>query len=336
MARSLRIQYAGALYHVMARGNGRARIFRNDEDQRLFLRTLSEACQRTGWRVHAWVLMGNHYHLVVETPEPNLVTGMQWLQNAYTRRFNVRHRGWGRLFGDRYKAVPVEGGGYYYETLLDYVHLNPARAGLVDVAKGQSVRDYPWGSIASGYVLGPGRRPGWLAAGEGLARFNCADTAKGRRQFVERLEERARREPQCGCGVPEVPVEADRRRSDLRQGWYWGSRGFSERLLALGEKLLGSARHRHAKGTPESRAHGVREAERRLEAGLARMGWNRSDLEGVPGSAPGKVALAREIWENTTVSLTWIAEHLHMCSAANASQQIRRQRLAVSSKRNEP
>jgi REP element-mobilizing transposase RayT len=74
--------------------------------------------------------MGNHYHLVVQTPEPNLVAGMAWLQNAYTRRFNTRHRAWGRLFGDRYKAVPVEGTGYYYETLLDYVHLNPARAGL--------------------------------------------------------------------------------------------------------------------------------------------------------------------------------------------------------------
>src|SRR4051794_24630833 len=104
---SLRIQYPGAFYHVMARGNGRANVFRDDGDRSLFLQTLDEACGRAGWRVHAWVLMSNHYHLVLQTPEPTLVVGMQWLQNAYTRRFNTRRRAWGRLFGDRYKAVPA-------------------------------------------------------------------------------------------------------------------------------------------------------------------------------------------------------------------------------------
>ncbi len=118
MARSIRIEYPGAFYHVMARGNRRESIFFDDEDRRFFLGTLAEACGMTGWRIHAWVLMGNHYHLLVETPESNLVTGMQWLQNTYTRRFNTRHRLWGRLFGDCYKAVPVEEGGYYYESLL--------------------------------------------------------------------------------------------------------------------------------------------------------------------------------------------------------------------------
>ncbi|HEY5813135.1 MAG TPA: transposase, partial [Terrimicrobiaceae bacterium] len=72
-----------------------------------FLGALGEVCKMTGWRVHAWVLMSNHYHLFIETPEPNLVTGMKWLQNTWTRRFNVRHRAWGRVFGHRYKAVPV-------------------------------------------------------------------------------------------------------------------------------------------------------------------------------------------------------------------------------------
>jgi REP element-mobilizing transposase RayT len=93
---------------VMARGNRRETIFHDDDDRRFFLATLSEACAMTGWRVHAWVLMGNHYHLCIETPEANLVAGMSWLQNTVTRRYNVRHRAWGRLFGDRYKAVLVE------------------------------------------------------------------------------------------------------------------------------------------------------------------------------------------------------------------------------------
>jgi REP element-mobilizing transposase RayT len=99
MARSIRIECPGALYHVMARGNRREAIYRDDDDRRFFLKTLAEGCAMTGWRVHAWVLMGNHYHLLIETPEPNLVAGMKWLQNTYTRRFNIRHRLWGRLFG---------------------------------------------------------------------------------------------------------------------------------------------------------------------------------------------------------------------------------------------
>ncbi len=108
MPRSIRIEFAGAFYHVMARGNRREAIFLDDEDRRLFVQTLGEACAMTGWRVHGWVLLSNHYHLMIETPEPNLVAGMQWLQNTVTRRFNVRHRAWGRVFGDRYKAVSVE------------------------------------------------------------------------------------------------------------------------------------------------------------------------------------------------------------------------------------
>jgi REP element-mobilizing transposase RayT len=108
MPRNLRIEFPGAFYHVMARGNRRETIFHDDDDRRFFLSTLSEACGMTGWRVHAWVLMGNHYHLFIETPEANLVAGMSWLQNTVTRRYNVRHMAWGRLFGDRYKAVLVE------------------------------------------------------------------------------------------------------------------------------------------------------------------------------------------------------------------------------------
>jgi putative transposase len=89
VARAVRIEYGGAFYHVMARGNRRERIFRDEADRVLFYQTLGEACERTGWRVHAWVLMSNHYHLMVETPEANLVAGMRWLQNTYTRRHKL-------------------------------------------------------------------------------------------------------------------------------------------------------------------------------------------------------------------------------------------------------
>ncbi|MGI8603326.1 MAG: transposase, partial [Verrucomicrobiales bacterium] len=98
MPRQLRIEMAGGMYHVMARGDRREPIFHGDADRELFLRTLGEACERCGWRVHAWVLMSNHYHLLLETPRPNLVAGMSWLQNTFTIRFNRRHRLSGHLF----------------------------------------------------------------------------------------------------------------------------------------------------------------------------------------------------------------------------------------------
>ena len=326
MPRSIRIEYPGAFYHVMARGNRRESIYTDDDDRRFYLKTLGEACGMTGWRVHGWVLMSNHYHLLIETPEANLVAGMQWLQNTYTRRFNVRHRLWGRLFGDRYKAVPVEGACHYYETLLDYLHLNPVRAGLVSPGRGQSVLDYPWSSAAGGHALRPHRRPSWLAAEAALSAFGCGDTAAGRRRWVERLDARAHAEARAKCGVPAPDAERDARRSDLRRGWYWGSQAFAERLLALGGAILSKNRHRSATASLEKCAHGEQEARRLAVEGLAAAGLSEAELKTLPGSDARKVAVAKVVWEQTTVGLKWLAVHLHMRSAANASQQIRRHR----------
>src|SRR4029450_1292009 len=216
----------------MARGNRREAIFRGERDRQLFLKTLGNACEMTGWRIHAYCLMSNHYHLLIETPEANLVAGMQWLQNPYTRRFNTRHRAWGRLFGDRYKSVIVEGHDpWYYTTLLDYIHLNPVRAGIVKVSQGQSLLDYPWCSVASGYALAPRARAPWLAVSDGLAAFDYKDTSADRRKFVERLDQRAREERRKDCGVAEGPE--DGRMSNLRHGWYWGTQAFGEKLRGM-------------------------------------------------------------------------------------------------------
>ena len=108
MARPLRIEYPGAMHQAMARGNQGRSIFRDAADRRRFVEVLGEACGKTGWRVYAYVLMGNHDHLLVETPEGNLVAGMKWLQGTYTQRHNGRHKVFGHLFQGRYKAVPVE------------------------------------------------------------------------------------------------------------------------------------------------------------------------------------------------------------------------------------
>lgn len=327
MARSIRIQAAGAYYHVMARGNRREDIFHDDDDRRFFLHTLSQACEMTGWRVHAWVLMSNHYHLFIQTPEPNLVAGMSWLQNTLTRRYNVRHRKWGRLFGDRYKAVVVEGADrYHYQTLMDYIHLNPVRARIIRPKAGQSVLDYPWSSIAGGYALPPKQRTKWLDVASGLKACNLADTAAGRRQMVERLDRRAVSEEIKNCGVPPQTAEVDARSSHLRRGWYWGTQAFGEALRKMAAAAM-------KKTAPKSRAyqkhelvreHGHRQAESWLGKGLKAAGLGAAELNRVKGSDPRKVLLADLLWRRTVVSQQWLAEKLVMHSPANVCQQLRR------------
>jgi REP element-mobilizing transposase RayT len=114
MARKLRVQYPGAIYHVLNRGDRRETIFRADQDRVLFIDTLAETCQKTGWQVHALCLMSNHFHLVLETPNANLVAGMKWFLGTYTSRFNRRHKLFGHLFSGRYKSLVVDGSGTGY------------------------------------------------------------------------------------------------------------------------------------------------------------------------------------------------------------------------------
>ncbi len=324
MARSVRIEYEGAYYHVMARGNRRDAIFLDDDDRRYFLKALAEVCGRTGWQVHSWVLMNNHYHLFIETPEANLVAGMKWLQVTVARRFNIRHGRWGHLFGDRYKAIVVDGGQpYYYETLMDYIHLNPARAGFVDAQKGQSVLDYPWSSLAGGYALPPEKRAKWLAATSGLAVVGLKDDSSGRRRMVERLDRRMLEEGDRSGLVP-LPEEVDARMSHLRRGWYWGRQEFGQKLLKIAERITRKSRCRSYERSPLNLAHGEQQAEQWIEEGLETAGLDARQLAVLPGSDVRKVALAKLVWENTTVSQGWIAQRLKMASPANVSQALRR------------
>ena len=154
MARALRMEYPGAIYHVMSRGDRREAIFGDDADRKRFVETLGEACAKTDWQVHAYCLMGNHFHLVVETPSANLVAGMRWFLSTYTARFNRRHKLFGHLFSGRYKSLIVDGeSNGYLQTVCDYVHLNPARARLLRPE--ERLSDYRWSSWPE-YLKAPG------------------------------------------------------------------------------------------------------------------------------------------------------------------------------------
>jgi REP element-mobilizing transposase RayT len=140
MARPLRIEYAGALYHVTSRGDRREDIYLDDADRLMFLEVLAEVCGRFQWVCHAYCLMSNHYHLLIETRESTLGQGMRQLNGVFTQRSNRRHHREGHVFQGRYKAILVQKEAYLLE-LARYVVLNPVRAGIV-----RSAREWPWSS----------------------------------------------------------------------------------------------------------------------------------------------------------------------------------------------
>ncbi len=299
MPRQIRIEFPGAFYHVMARGDRREAIFEDDEDLRRFLDTLGEACGFTGWKIHAYVLMGNHYHLLVETAEANLVRGMTWLQGTYTKRYNARHRMSGHLFGGRYKAVLVQAGrGEYYSCLLDYIHLNPVRAGIVTV--GKELDSYPWSSLVE-YRLPPTKRRKWMAVGFGLDSRGLPDTEAGRRRFLGGLESRVGQEAAEKAGLTEIDGQS--LHSSLRRGWFFGDRVFCEKLKKLSADAVQGHRESGNYRGSEMKAHDETRAEEIVSLGLEVIGLGEADLTKLPMSDDRKALIALEVRSSTTMSL---------------------------------
>jgi len=304
MARKLRVQYPGAIYHVMSRGNRRERIFVDDQDRRKFLQTLGEACEKTGWQVHAYCLMDNHFHAVVETPQPNLVDGMKWLLGTYTSRFNRRHRVVGHLFSGRYKALPVDGSGNgYLRTACDYAHLNPERAKLLRPE--EPLRQYRWSSYGE-YLKLPRLRSKWLRVDRILGEMRIPkDSAAGRREFERQMEERRRLDQ--GQGMKQ-----------LQRGWYLGDEEFRRELLAQMDGKMG--RHH---GGAERRESAEKRAQKILQEELRRRGWDHNELKKRRKADPGKVEVAGRLRKETTMNWQWIAAALVMGAADYAAACVR-------------
>jgi REP element-mobilizing transposase RayT len=295
MARKLRLEYEGAIYHVMNRGDRREPIFLDDKDRLLFLETLEQACGKTGWQVHSYCLMPNHFHLVLETPSANLVSGMKWFLATYTGRFNRRHKLFGHLFSGRYKSLIVDGSGNgYLRTVCDYVHFNPVRAKLLRLT--QKLGHYPWSSYRE-YLRSPGRRPAWVRTDRLLGEMGIPkDSTAGRRQFEQMMEQRR------GMDDPETF-------EGLRRGWYLGDQAFRAELVEQMGLRMGAEHYGE-----ERRESDEQKAERIVTGELKRRGWKESALGLRPKADMVKIALAKRLRKETTMSLKWIALRLQMGS----------------------
>jgi REP element-mobilizing transposase RayT len=300
--RQIRVEYPGAIYHVMSRGDHREAIVQGDADRELWLKTLGETCAKCDWQVHAYCLMTNHFHLVVETPLANLVSGMKWFLGTYTVRFNARHQLRGHLFAGRYKSLLIdESDDHYLRVASDYVHLNPARANLISAE--ERLEHYRWSSYPA-YFQSPLARPPWLRTDRVLGEHGVEEESRvARLEFSRRME--AARVTANDPGANE-PL--------LRRGWRLGGEAFLARLL---DKLDGrvSENHQARERTDTAEA----KAERIIQASLRELGWTENDLRERGKCKPEKVQIARRLRAETTLSLRRVAQRLNMGTWTNTS-----------------
>ena len=216
MARPLRLEFPGAVYHLTARGDRREPIFADESDRLLFLELLGKEVRQQGWLLYAYCLMDNHYHLLLETPEPNLARGMRRLNGVYTQVFNRRHQQVGHLLQGRYKSILVDKDSYLME-LCRYVVLNPVRAKMV-----AAVKHWPWSSYLSTVDKAP--CPDWLAADRVLALFGNTPAA-GRRGYERFVGQ--------GAGLPSVW-------GNVSGQIFLGNKAFLKRMQKMAQSKPGS------------------------------------------------------------------------------------------------
>lgn len=294
MARKPRIEFAGAIYHVLNRGNYRADLFETAGAAQAFVDCLFETCEKSGWRLHAYAVMRNHYHLAVETPQGNLVAGVHWLQSTFGNRFN-RFRGErGRAFQGRYQAILVEP-GVHLRQLVDYLHLNPVRAGIVPLAQ---LAQFRWSSYRH-FACGERGRPvaltceAWLQAAGGLT-----DSPEGWRSYHDHL----------AWLMADVGRQKEAAFERMSRGWAHGSEGFRV-ALAQDFKEMAAA---WDWGGEELAEINRLDWSRRLTAGLQAVGRTVDEAPSAAKAAPWKVALAAWMKRQCNVSNRWLGEQLHM------------------------
>ena len=187
MARPLRLEIPGSVYHVTSRGDRREPIYDDDDDRTRWLEVVSQVCDRFNWRVHAYCQMDNHYHVVIETPDANLSKGMRQLNGVYTQYYNRRHNRVGHVYQGRYKAILVEKEAYLLE-LCRYVVLNPIRAHMI-----KDMGDWSWSSYLA--MTGKTSAPDWLETDWLLGHFSL-QRKRAMSKYIDFVRE--------GIGLPAV------------------------------------------------------------------------------------------------------------------------------------
>ena len=291
MARKLRIEFPGALYHVINRGNYRRDLFESVGAGEAFLVALAEGVKRYDWRLHAYVLMRNHFHLAIETPKPNLVEGMHWLQSTVATRFNRFRQERGHLFQGRFQSLVIEDFSALGR-VVDYIHLNPFRAGIVTAAQ---VGDYRWSSL---FRFLRGTHMHGMVAQEWLhSRGGWNDDSQGWASYRTYLSELA-------------ADSAEQKRQGLEgfsRGWAIGTRGWRQ---ALAQEY---AHRKLSVGMEREQIQELKHAawESELEARLASHNKRQADLQTQPKAMAWKLAVAREL-RDAGAAVAWIAKHLHL------------------------
>ncbi len=300
----------------MARGDGGKMVFEGDKDHFVWVDILERACGRFGWRVHAWVLMGNHFHLLLETPEPNLVAGMKWILGVYSQGWNRRRDRHGHVFQGRYKSVVVNGeerDGSYFKIVADYIHLNPVRSGWVGGSTGKNLKSWRWSSFQA---YAGGKVPNWMETRRVLKAFRLSDNAAGGIAYGRYLEARA---------ADLATAVSDSSLAELRRGWYLGEKDFADRLLE-GISASGKPDGRRSSFSGEAAsAHDEAEADRIAKVGLAafEMPDSLAELVGRGKWMREKGVIATVIRKRTGVLNRWIADRLGMGHESCVSRAVR-------------
>lgn len=305
MARRLRIQYPGARYHVINRGNYRSDVFASAGAAQAFQDALAETAVAFGWHIHAYVIMRNHYHLALETPEANLVAGMHRLQSAYATRFNRFRHERGHLFQGRYQALLIEDVPALAR-VVNYIHLNPARARIVPP---EQLAKFRWSSLLA--FCRPGR-PAWLECSAWLGHYRLTDDTRGWRLYIEDVLSQAGHEPD----------EAEAR--DLCEGWAIGSRAWRQVIAKGHAHLTLAAGLAHAEIRDLQRAHWMRI----LEDILAESGMTLDDCARHPKGACWKRDFAVRLRKTSGAGYKWIAAVLAMGSPHSVRSYVSRSILA--------
>jgi len=295
MARPLRIDVPGAFHHVTSRGNERRPIFRSNRDREAFLQLLAEAVKRFRWSVAAWVLMTNHFHLVIQTPEANLSRGMQWLNGTYADWFNRRHQRCGHLFQGRFKSFIIETETYAAE-VLRYVVLNPVRAKIVGRPE-----QYRWSSYRA--TSGLEAAPAWLDLAGVYAYFHSDRTA-AQAMYAEYVL---------------VKVESRERLWDQAiNGIYLGGPEWAKRMRTVVESRPRSTDH------PLKQRSVGRPTVQKVIAAVAEAGAQAKELVRSRGGGPLRRLVAWIAWNEGLETLRTIAAALRLRSEGYVSALIRR------------